>query len=67
MKTQQHRTLIIVLGVAIAVCVSLFTLNSKAADKNEAQVNMLSKYKSTVPLITEPLYILVKGLNIVNK
>lgn len=68
MKAEKKRTAIIILGIALAFCLSMSTMFIKKDTQAEnSQLEMLSKYKSTIPLITAPLQILARGLNIVNE
>lgn len=67
MKAEKKRTAIVILGIALAFCLSMSTMIVKdQAESTGSQLELLSKYKSTIPLITAPLQILAKGLNIVN-
>ena len=68
MKPKQNRIYLLLLGVFLAL--ALIAMSFKTASLGsieEGQANIVSKYKSTVPLVTAPLQILAKGLSIVNK
>ncbi len=66
MKAEKNRTAIVLLGIALAFCLSMSTMFiNDQGTSNQPQSELLSKYKSTIPLITAPLQILAKGLNIV--
>lgn len=64
-RAGKHSIYIIVLGVIVAICLiaGKFEPNKSVADVDNR--DLLEKYKSTIPLVTTPLQILAKGLNIV--
>ena len=68
MKTaSKHSIYVIVLGIIVAICLIASNIQRSpvvASAKNNK--DMLDKYRSAIPLVTTPLQILAKGLNIVN-
>lgn len=69
MKAKINKVYIIALGVVVALCLTASIADSSSIENGSQAENadLLSKYKSSVPLVTAPLQILAKGLNIINK
>ncbi len=68
MKARINRTYVIILGVIVAVSLLAANFNqTNTVASTKTEEDILAKYKSTVPLVTTPLQILAKGLNIINK
>lgn len=68
MKTKINKVYIIALGVVIAICLAASTVDStKDSSVANSESDILAKYKSSIPIVTAPLHILAKGLNVINK
>ncbi|HNP17477.1 MAG TPA: hypothetical protein PKL31_03495 [Fulvivirga sp.] len=69
--TKYRKGIILTLGLVIALAMITFGFTGQKAEpveglevKGLAENELLQKYKSTIPMVTAPLYIIAKGLKL---
>lgn len=66
MKPKPNQTILILSGVVLAFLLSFGVSSTKNIKMEEGSIEIITNYKSTVPLIIAPLHILAKGLKLSN-
>ena len=64
MNPKPNQTLLIFAGVVLAVLLSFGVTKTDKPTTDNTSADLLSQYKSSVPLIIAPLHVLVKGLRL---
>lgn len=68
MKAKKKKNALIILGIALAFFLSMSTIFIEKENSGaNCELEVVSNYKSTIPLITAPLQVLARGLKIVDK